>query len=183
MVNRKRKVRKLLIIEGASDTTYGQLRQGFNKLLSQKLAGNMPRIIMGEGRNQAIDKYLNSDNSFLLLDLDGPEATRDQHISEHKLNPKPELVFYMIQEMEAWFISQPEILDAFYDVDISQRLPQRPASEIPNPCDKLEYLTKPTRKGRYHKINHAVPLLEKLDANQLSQDFPDFKSMIEALRQ
>ena len=53
---------KVLIIEGATDTRNGILRQGFHKLLVQKLEGKMPRIIMGEGKKQSIDKFLNYKN-------------------------------------------------------------------------------------------------------------------------
>lgn len=46
-----------LIVEGTTDTSNGDLRKGFNKLLSKKLSGKMPRIVMGDGKTQAINKF------------------------------------------------------------------------------------------------------------------------------
>jgi len=97
-------MKKVLIIEGTKDESNGILRQGFNKLLSQKLKGSMPRIIMGEGKTQAIKKFKN----------------------------------YRI--------------------------------------------TKATKRGKYHKVAHAVELLQKLDANKLSTEFVDFRNLIETLK-
>ena len=88
----------------------------------------------------------------------------------------------MIQEMEAWFFSQPEILDSYYSEKISKKIPKRLAKEIPNPSDLLYKLTKSTRKGKYHKVVHAVDLLQKLDANKLMNDFDDFKGLIKTLK-
>lgn len=51
------KQRKILFIEGSADRSNGALSQGFHKLLKKKLAGNMPRIIMGNGKYQTINKF------------------------------------------------------------------------------------------------------------------------------
>ncbi|MCD4665211.1 MAG: DUF4276 family protein [Bacteroidales bacterium] len=114
---------KVLIIEGTTDTRNGILRQGFHKLLEQKLKGKMPRIVMGDGKNQAIDKFLHSVNNktpHLLIDLDGPKSKRYEDIKKNNLSKNSDIVFYMIQEMEAWFLSQPEILDNYYHIKISK---------------------------------------------------------------
>jgi len=42
-------------------------------------------------------------------------------------------------------------------------------------------LTKNTKKGTYHKVNHGTQLLELLDANQLENRFSEFKDLIEKL--
>jgi len=116
----------ILFVEGTKDTSNGDLRKGFNKLLSKKLSGKMPRIVMGDGKKQAIDKFQNSNNSLLLCDLDGPEEKRERDISEHSLYESQHRVYYMIQEMEAWFISQPDILDKFYSTDLTRKIPRKP---------------------------------------------------------
>ncbi len=96
-------------------------------------------------------------------------------------------VFYMIQEMESWFLSQPDILDKFYGLDnckksISDRIKKTKAAEIEHPDEELMRITKTTRKGEYHKIKHAVELLKLLDANRLEIEFSDFKKLIERLK-
>ena len=91
------------------------------------------------------------------------------------------MVFYMIQEMEAWFLSQPTILDKFYKTNISTKIPQKSPKEIKEPDKLLVRLTKKTTKGPYHKVNHGTQLLELLNAEQLEQDFSEFADLIAKL--
>ena len=172
-----------LIIEGTADTKNGNLREGFNKLLRKKLGRNMPRIVMGDGKSQAIDKFLNSNNSVLLCDLDGPDETREKDIQVHRFEEYRDSVYYMVQEMEAWFISQPDILESYYKTDLTKKIPKKHASEFENPDEKLQEWTRDSKKGKYHKVKHGTALLEMLDADQLMKDFPDFKGLINILRE
>jgi hypothetical protein len=178
-------VDKVLIIEGAQDTRNGILRQGFNKLLSQKLEGKMPRIIMGEGKKQSIDIFLNSKTEripHLLIDLDGDESKKIKDLEDNNLASNSRVVYFMIQEMEAWFISQPMILDKYYCSKLSLKIPKKHPKEIPNPSDFLYQITKMTKKGKYHKVKHAIDLLQQLNANQLMDDFEDFERLINTLK-
>lgn len=184
-------VKVILFIEGESNSPNGDLRQGFSKLLGQKLKGKLPRIILGDGKSKAIDKFKNNqlkgDLFLLLIDLDKPEKDKDSDLLENQLVSQKDNVFYMIQEMESWFLSQPEILDEFYGIDkqrkkISEKMPEKKASDFANPDEKLIELTKNTRKGEYHKIKHGVELLKLLDATQLEKDFPDFKNLIAKMK-
>jgi hypothetical protein len=175
---------KVLIIEGTSDTRNGNLRQGFHKLLEQQLKGKMPRIVMGDGKNQAIKKFLNYSNDRfpgLLIDLDKKESFKEDDLKKNKLYDKSVFVYYMVQEMEAWFLSQPKILDSYYSEKISKKIPNRPAMEISKPSDLLYQITKTSKKRKYHKVVHAVDLLQNLDAKKLMEDFEDFKSLIQTL--
>ena len=176
---------KVLIIEGASDTRNGILRQGFYKLLEQKLKGTMPRIKMGDGKKQAIDKFLNYGKDKipnLLIDLDNEESKKDDDIKENNLANKSDFVYYMIQEMEAWFLSQPTILDKYYGAKLSKKIPKKPACEISNPSDFLNDLVYSQKKQKYHKVVHAVDLLQQLDATKLMDDFDDFKRLVITLK-
>ena len=181
----------ILFIEGESNSPNGDLRQGFSKLLEQKLKGKLPRIILGDGKSKAIDKFKNNklkgDLFLLLIDLDKPESERDSDLTENELLPQKDSVFYMIQEMESWFLSQPEILDTFYGIDnkhkkVSEKIPEKKASDFKNPDEKLIELTKYTKKGEYHKIKHGVELLKLLNATQLEKDFSDFKNLIDKMK-
>jgi hypothetical protein len=176
---------KILIIEGAVDTRNGILRQGFYKLLVQKLVGRMPKIVMGEGKKQAINKFLNFRNNripYLLIDLDKENAKRQDDLKDNNLIKNKEVVYFMVQEMEAWFISQPKILDKYYCTKLSLKIPKKHPQEIPNPSDFLYQLTKMTKKGKYHKVKHAVDLLQQLNADQLMNDFEDFKRLINKMK-
>ncbi len=174
--------RSYLFIEGAKDTSNGNLREGFNKLLAKKLEGKMPTISMGDGKKQTIDKFKNSFNSNMLCDLDAPETKIADDLKENEISDYKNSVFYMIQEMEAWFISQPEILDSFYNFDISKKLAKKHASLFEEPDKELQRITKDTTKKAYHKVNHGAQLLKLLDIDKLMKDFPEFKRLIEKLK-
>ncbi|MBM3436885.1 MAG: DUF4276 family protein [Bacteroidetes bacterium] len=175
---------KILIIEGALDNRSGILRQGFNKLLAQKLEGKMPRIIMGEGKKQSIGIFLNYKSQripHLLIDLDNRESFKNQDLKDNNLFDKSDVVYYMIQEMESWFLSQPKILDKYYSAKLSVKIPNKHPKEISNPSDFLYQITKLTKKGKYHKVKHAVDLLRQLSTEQLMLDFEDFNKLIYTL--
>jgi len=174
--------RRYLFIEGTTDISNGNLREGFSKLFEQLLQGKMPTISMGEGKLQTIDKFINSSNSNMLCDLDAPESEKENDLKNYNLLKHKESVFYMIQEMEAWFISQPEILDKFYNIPLSKSLPKKHASEFLEPDKELQRLTKNSRKGEYHKVKHGAQLLKLLNASKLSEEFPDFKKLINKLK-
>ena len=175
----KRPQKVVLFVEGTSDDTNGDLRQGFENLLKKELAEKMPRIKLGNGITQTIDKFSNTEGvKFLLIDLDGHSDNKTERFK--KLNLPEPLTFFMVQAMEAWFLSQPNILNDFYKKDL--KIPQKHASEIDKPDRELRKLTKNSDKKEYHKVRHAVELLSKLDVKKLKIDFPDFNSLIEALK-
>ena len=136
---------------------------------------------MGNGKSQTINKFKKnklSEFSFLLIDLDDDEKQKETQLKKLKLKDRENLVFFMIQEMEAWFISQPKILDAFYKTKISQKLPGTHPKKIKDPVSVLENITKNTQKGKYHKVKHGTALLELLDAGDLKKSFAEFHRLI-----
>lgn len=188
--------RTLLFVEGEPNSPNGDLRMGMEHLLSKKLKGKMPKIIIGAGysqggKSQTINKFktnkIDSKQTLVLVDLDGPESERVTDLESQNLLDRKDDVFYMVQEMESWFLSQPEMLNKYYGIDnnkknISDKLPKKPPSEIANPDKVLKKITKNTQKGEYHKIKHAVELLKRLDADKLEKDFVDFKRLIERIK-
>ena len=64
MATKKTKVR--LFIEGSTDDTNGDLRQGFIGLLRNVpiLTGKMPSIVLGGGVRQTIDKFSNASHTY-----------------------------------------------------------------------------------------------------------------------
>ena len=181
----------ILFVEGEPNSPNGDLRQGLSKLLEQKLKNKLPRIIMGEGKSQTIKKFkknkLEAQRVLLLIDLDKSEEHINEDLEKNELSEYAENVFYMIQEMENWFLSQPDILDKFYGKDnngrlISEKLPKKKAIKIANPDEELQDLTKNTKRGKYHKIKHAVELLKLLDCAKLENEFSEFRRLIEKLK-
>jgi hypothetical protein len=138
----------------------------------------MPKIILGNGIMQTIDKFTHSkDKKSLLIDLDGDVKTKSNRLKEFNLSENN--TFFMVQEMEAWFLSQPDILDDFYKSKL--RIPNKKACDIAEPANELMKITKNTVKKEYHKVRHAVELLGRLKTDKLKDDFPDFKNLIDFL--
>ncbi len=122
------------------------------------------------------------DKSLLLVDLDGPEETREAWLARHDLLPHREQVFFMIQEMEAWFLSQPDKLQTFYRPPLPHALPKAAPARVPHPAQELARCTKDHRpKGTYHKTGHGAQLLELLSLQKLQADFLDVERLIKAL--
>jgi hypothetical protein len=175
---------KALFIEGESSEAVASLQQGFSKLFSQVLQGKMPKIYMGDGITTTIKKFKNNKRegiSFLLLDLDGPEDDMAERLQHLDLNRYSGQVFWMVQEMEAWFLSQPALLDKLYGKGIAAKLPKKRPQLFSKPSSVLISLTKNTKRGEYHKVRDAVDFLENLDAQQLRKDFPEFDRLVREL--
>lgn len=178
-------VEKILFIEGSREDINGNLREGFHKLLVQLLEGNMPRIKMGNDGRMTVHAFKNnklSTHGFLLIDLDAPGSEKNQKIIENELEDYKSEVFFMIQEMEAWFISQPIILDEYYGEKISQRIKTKDHESIPEPDKFLIELTRNTKRGKYHKVRHGVELLKKLDAKKLTNSSSEFSDLVKRLK-
>ncbi len=174
----------ILFIEGTNDDTNGDLRNGFATLLEKVLKGRMPRLVMGDGREQTIKKFQNEKRTtkkFLLIDLDAPKEKRTEVLHELNLQNEHANTFFMIQAVEAWFLSQPEILDERFGEAISKKIPNRDPQEISKPSEKLQEWTRLSPKGKYHKVRHAVELLKQLEVKKLQKDFPDVEQLFSTL--
>lgn len=115
----------------------------------------------------------------LLIDLDDNEEARTNQIQE--LGLEKNLTFFMIQELESWFLAQPEILDAYYATDIKSKVQGKNPKAIPNPSDLLVQLTKKSQKGKYHKVEHATDLLKRLNLVNLEKNFDDVRNLMQAV--
>lgn len=178
-------VKTILFIEGTKDTTNGSLRQGFNKLLSQKLGRNLPKIIMGDSAVETKRAFLKNELSksgFLLIDLDDYESEKEKKLKKYNLENHKDSVFFMIQEMEAWFLSQPDIINRFYKTNIFTKKVKKNHKTIENPDIYLQKLTNNIKRKKYHKVKHGVKLLTLLNADKLEKSSSEFKTLIEKLR-
>lgn len=182
---------KILFIEGTKDLDNGDLRKAFAKLLEKELKGNMPRIVMGNGKEQTVDKFQSTplpdgETRYLLFDSDAPVESKDdtcQHYNEQNPNFKQPCTrvntYLMIQEAEAWILSQPDVLKRF-KINVN-RIPKRNVMEIPDPSDLMATLYKDSGK-EYHKVRDFSRIFPELDTNALKEYFSEFKDLIKELR-
>lgn len=153
----------------------------------------MPHVIMGDGKEQTIDKFLTkplalNEHRFLLIDSDQrmDSLTKQKLVEQIKkrdnkkrLEPSTENVFFMVQEAEAWILSQSEILKRMgLKANITQKCH---ASEIEKPSMVLFDIYRKSG-GQYHKVREFVKVLPMLDTNQLKNEFEEFDSLISALK-
>jgi len=179
-----------------------KLREAFHKLLSQVVKPEMFNLIVeiGAGYKNAtksFKKYAFLDNeASLLIDLDGAKSEKEQRLNELEVTELSNRVFFMIQEMEAWILSQPAAIEKCYEdryyrkkgnvriMDEELELFKVHPEEIKNPSFKLKVLlgkyysemkgnVKKTKK--YGKLKDAPLLIENLDIIKLIETFDDLK--------
>jgi len=185
--------KKVLYIEGTSDIDNGSLRKAFATLLEKELAGKMPQVIMGDGISQTVDKFMSkpllpNERRFLLIDADQllTEDVRKAIMKSYN-DGKPnrlkslekENTFFMVQEAEAWILSQPDVLEAA-KVSTSS-LPKRNVTEIAKPSETLARLYKNSKK-EYHKVTEFVKVFPRLDSSKLKEYFDEYSRLIIALQ-
>lgn len=108
-------------------------------------------------------------------------------------------VFFMIQKMESWILSQPEVIINEYQhlkYNTSKldekliELKSKKLTELLHPDDRLRTLIgyfEEEKKGKlqkvkYHKIRTSSILLPKLSLVRLMQDFQDVKRLVDEIR-
>ncbi len=95
-------------------------------------------------------------------------------------------VFWMVQLMEAWFLADPEALEAYYGkagfssktIGDTQNVEEVPKSVVQT---RLKAATRGTSKGAYHKVKHAPHLLERLNAQRVRQRAPHCRLLFDAV--
>lgn len=183
-------------------------REGFHRLFSQVLdEESFNLIIQPIGSVTRAKNYLRKatwsrEPSLVLIDLDGPPQMRTERLSRFQ-GLDTSLVFFMIQEMEAWIISQTEVIESYArarwlvrkhpdeklsdDALISGRDPQ----ELDKPSDRLNNLFRKyfravrqrgeerTEKLRnYSKTKDGPVLIGMLNLTQLMDTFSDARRLV-----
>lgn len=180
-----------IYIEGSSDTDNGNLRKAFSLLFEKELLGCMPHIIMGDGKNQTVDKFHSTplkpnEVRFLLFDSD--EASPDKAAicmafnnakPNRKIDANKENTYLMIQEVEAWILSQPQILS---NVGVKcSGFKVQDVESISKPSEKLGELYKKSGKV-YTKVREFVKIFPLLDSALLRQSCQEYDMLIKCLK-
>lgn len=198
-----------IIVEGGtldpnvSDDTFNNveaLRESLNKLFSRLLKRDdiSVRVDIGAGYRNAARMFVKyAANHYLYVDSDDVDTDRWFDKLE---NPDPnkvivipadakDKVFFMIQEMEAWFLKQPECLDRWGKAQgyIRQKRGIEIAADNQIAGKDIEGLSKPSRivgvivqryfervlpngkpqKVKYGKLKSAPGIIDQLDEQAL----------------
>jgi len=183
-------------------------RKGFNKLFSQVFnQKDFNLIVLEGGPNKQTVKFFqqainNGKEVITLLDLDAPKSQRTKRLTDFGLMAQRQQVFFMIQEMEAWILAQPEVIDKFIEVESLVRNKKRvneviventlihnkTVEQIEKPSQVLktlftQYVRKLKRnkqkKRNYRKSKDGPALIELLDFQKLQTTFLDVDNLIQ----
>jgi Domain of unknown function (DUF4276) len=172
-----------------------KLRESFNKLLNSGFAEERVRIQAEPAYSITNVVKIREPNSLLLMDLDGTKDEKIQRINDSKLTDIQDFVFFMVQMMEAWILSQPEVIEKTFSYYKKGELSVKNDDKI---FDKeIENITKPdevlgiilqryfviekagkSKKLKYGKLKHAPDLIQNLDLQKLRGTFEDVEAMI-----
>jgi hypothetical protein len=185
------------------------LREAFHKLFAQRFDSRSIDIqvqpigsITLAADIAASQRFGNHDA--LLIDLDGPENLRSRRLADSYSHPNIDTsrIFFMVQMMESWIISQPQAIEQFgveenllrkredEAIASNQLLKGKTAPEIDLPDQKLETLLrqyfdekrnwqgKTKLKGKkYLKKKDGPILIALLKFEQLQSDFVDVSAL------
>lgn len=139
------------------------------------------RLIAGGGTavqdfDMALKHHPNAHN-ILLIDSEGPHDAKASAGFCGKHQFPRNLVFWMVQVMESWFLADREALRTYYGAGFNESaLPPNPnVEEVP----KQDVLTgigraiRQTKKRKYHKTEHAPVLLERIDPGKVRKAAPN----------
>jgi hypothetical protein len=179
-----------------------RLRESFHKLLNAGVEKKemIQLRIDTKGSYTAIIKEAFSPTTLALLDLDAHDSQRQQRIKEYKLEAYQDLVFFMIQTMETWILSQPDAIEKSFSslkvnpVPLAEdaRIKDVDLTTIPEPHQVLDKLLKDYfqyEKGeklkqlKYGKLKNSHVLLEQLDIHRLKEQFIDVKNLLNKINE
>lgn len=166
------------------------LRQALNKFFTRLLSRDdiSIKLNLGGGNKNAVKMFLNDTSHKTILFVDSEHLDTNKWYNEDMKDfnipeDKKEYIFFMIQEMEAWFLKQLNCLDIWAEKegynrkqegDISQHslLKNKNIEEIKKPSDKLAtilkvYFEKKGKPAKYGKLKTAPALLDALETSSL----------------
>jgi len=184
-------------------------RENFHKLFSQKLPPtefNLRINMFGtvtQTKNTLKKIEIQDSNSVFLIDLDAPKERKDERLAWY--NPSfRKKIFFMIQEMEAWILSQTDKIEVFgkneglirkrigEDIKTNSLLKNKHPEDIEKPNEKLNTILsqyfdvvkirqgKERKKGKkYSKAKDGPKLIGLLELEILMRCFDEAKRMVD----
>jgi len=185
------------------------LRESFNKLFQQVFSEEeFTLIIEPSGGYKSAAKFLKASiekkkEDILLIDLDAIKAEKSAKLEELGLSSYSDRVFFMVQEMEAWILSQTDKIEIHAKnkgltrkkkgnkiIDNSLLKGKHP-EDIEKPSKRLKTIIREyfeeekERRGKikkkaasYGKLKDAPDFIELLDLKELKNTFSDVNDLI-----
>ena len=180
-----------------------RFRESWSTFFGRSGLKKPPAIRRGKGRRETHDDYANhlrnrptSGLALLLVDsedLVAPGKSVWQHLKERKDDSlaKPagaaqDDAFLMICCMETWFLADRKALAAFFGQGFNEKaipawakLEEVPKRDV---LDALDRSTKACGPRQYAKGELSFDLLAQIDPNQVEQQCPSAKNLLDRLR-
>ncbi len=181
-------------IDAATFDNSEKFRESFHILFSGIFEPSMFNLVIepGSGYKQAVKSFLATQpdtHCVLLIDSDCPETTLTNKLDELTLTSYNDQVFFMVQAMEAWILSQPTaiiktLLDTFTMApnfesdDVFTRKPDSikdPAYWLGIVLSRYFHYKKngATKKKKYSKLKDGPLLLANLSITGLINKFKE----------
>ena len=187
-------------------------REKFYQLFSQQLSSEKFNLIIqpfgsitkARKMLERIEKQ--QINGVLLIDLDGPKQQIEQRLKRYKPFDTTK-IFFMIQEMEAWILSQVDKIEEFgkneglirkranEDIYTNPLIKNKHPEEISKPNEKLDTILRQyfdvikIRRGkeqqkskRYSKTKDGPKLIGLLELQILMQHFDEAKRLVDYIQ-
>lgn len=179
------------------DTLFRQAWSAFFR--SAGLAGRMPRVVRGQGRDQTIANYLKQlqqpETGVLpLLLVDSERAVRAGQSSADFLRADAHArlpqaadgqVFLMVQLMETWFLADRDLLRRYFGNELRENAfaawPDLEAVPKETVLRALDHATAACRT-RYGKGKVSFQMLGRLDPARVETACPHARALLEFLR-
>ncbi|MDE6340443.1 MAG: DUF4276 family protein [Muribaculaceae bacterium] len=202
-------------VDATTASNVEALRQSLHSFFSRILKREdvSIKLFMGHGYRNAAKSFITSDSPIaLFVDSDLPagniykwfdKLVNIQHPEMSIIIPRDRMqyVFFMIQEMEAWFLKQPECMEKWAETEGYTRMDKNMAicdhsvikgkeiEEIGKPSQKMAILMKKFfKKGKkgasYGKLRTSPGLLDAIDTDALiakDKELQRFKRIAENL--
>ncbi|MDM8542515.1 DUF4276 family protein [Desulfococcaceae bacterium HSG9] len=187
-------------------------RENFHKLFVQKLPStkfNLSIIPFGsitKARKMLQHIETQRINAALLIDLDAPKEKKDERLGFYEPFDTTK-IFFMIQEMEAWILSQVDKIEKFgknerlirkkvdQDINDNPLLKEKHPEQISKPSEKLktilrQYFDVVKIKGnkerkigkRYVKAKDGPALIGLLELHLLMQNFNEANKLVDYIK-
>lgn len=187
-------------------------RENFHQLFSQKLSPTefnlriKPFGSITQARKMLEQIDTQGINAVLLIDLDVPKEKKDERLNQYKPFDTTQ-VFFMIQEMEAWILSQVDKIEAFgkdeglirkkeqENINNNVLIKNKHPEQIKKPSEKLDTLLRQyfdvskIRRGkerkigkRYSKAFDGPKLIGLLELQTLMQYFDEASRLVDDIK-